>query len=229
MNFLAASYFVSADQWQIAKAMIQRHVPSIRASALRAPRQATQRMTHIAVGIQKLNQQKWPEAIAEFDAVLAIEPSNTQAIRGRLIALMATQDLDAAISAAEYSVEYEVNDRVTRLMRTRVLIAKDRFEEALPDLNWLVDHSPKDFEPLRDRGLVNLKLGRCENALKDLCRAVELNADDSLTLNNRGATLIELGRPDEAIVDLERALQIDPTFERPKYHLDRARKLLCQP
>ena len=43
-------------------------------------------------------------------------------------------------------------------MRTRVMITKERFAEAMPDLNWLVEHRASDAEPLRDRGLVNLKL-----------------------------------------------------------------------
>ena len=227
MNYVAASYFDSAQQWQAAKAMIMQNVPTIRPGALRAPRKESPRMTHVAAAVQKLNRHQWPKAVAEFDAVLAIEPSNAQAISGRLIALAASGDFDGASHAAEDSIEHGVNDPTTRLMRTRVMITKERFAEAIPDLNWLVEHRASDAEPLRDRGLVNLKLGRCEDALEDLTKALELNGDDALAFNNRGATLIELGRTNEAIIDLERALEIDPTLERAKFHLDRARSMPC--
>ena len=227
LNYLAESYFESADRWQTAKALIAQHVPTIPPGAVRAPRNGSSRMSHIASAAKKLNRQQWRKAVADFDAVLANEPGNPQAIGGRLIALAADGDFDAAVTAAENSIRHRVNDPTTRLMRSRVFITKERFEEAIPDLNWLIENRPQDAEPLRDRGLVQLKLGRRVDALEDLSKALRLNADDALALNNRGATLIELGRTDEAIVDLERALEIDPTLQRAQFHLDRVRNPPC--
>ena len=45
-------------------------------------------MTHIAAGVGYLNQQAWETAVAEFDAALAIDATNVQALRGRIAALI---------------------------------------------------------------------------------------------------------------------------------------------
>ena len=172
MNFLAASYFAISDQWQTAKALIEQNVPKIGPSSLRAPRAKTKRMTHIAAGIGYLNQQAWQKAVAEFDAVLAIDATNTQALRGRIVAFINLQDMDSALTAAESAAEHGVNDPLTRRMRASVMIAKERFAESLSDLNWLIERNPNDSDSLRDRGLVNLKLGNAEDSLVDLSRSI---------------------------------------------------------
>lgn len=85
-----------------------------------------------------------------------------------------------------------------------------QYEEALEDLNYLLQLSPDDPIALINRGGVNYKLNRLEAALDDTDHALKLKPNDEKGLVNRAVVYDAMGRYDEALEDFNCALQLEP-------------------
>lgn len=217
VDYIAASMFSERRQWEQARERLQRCLPRLGRFPRLSGRRTSPRMTHISAGTQALNQEDWPRAVAEFEQALTIVPDDIQALRGRMVAAVAGGDVEQGWRAIQDVTTRGFEDAVTRRLRSGILILKRDYENALVDLNDLLQDLPEDPDLLRDRGLVYLKLGRVEDSLRDSQAALQRNAADFVAMNNLGAALLEAGRVDDAVDRLQAAIELAPPgFERPR-------------
>ena len=83
------------------------------------------------------------------------------------------------------------------------------FEEAIDNLQKLLEIQPKNFEALNFIGFLNALKGRPVDAKKYLMRALEENASDRLALINLAKAHFELNELTSSLVTIEKAIKID--------------------
>lgn len=224
-NVISASLCQHRRAWSHIKQVITAAVPKLKRNGNDRVNDKSQRLKHVVAGVHALGEQKWQTALTEFDRARAFDATDVQIPKGRMVAAFGLGDLNETESAIAEVLTFGPADELTRRMRAKVYLQCSRFEVALDDLNWLIEHDQNDSDAFRDRGLVNLKLGNLDHALRDTTTATQLNGEDAVAFNNRGAILIELERFDEAVSDLQTAVRLAPDFERAKTLLNDAVRL----
>jgi tetratricopeptide (TPR) repeat protein len=98
--------------------------------------------------------------------------------------------------------------------RALALGRRDRFEEALRDLDRALELKPHFAEAHVNRGIFSERLGRLDAALAAFDRGIELDPRDYQAYVNRGLLQERRGRLDLALEDYSRAIALAPTDER---------------
>ncbi len=225
LNFVAASLFDSQDQWESAKAIIETNVPALGKMARLQARSPSPVVNHIAAGVKALEKNEWQTALREFNHVLALRPNESQALKGRAVATVALGDSNATLSVVDEALQFGVSDATIRQIRASALCDLQRYEEALDDLDWLLQKDAQNPDWLCGRSLAYCKLERYSEAVNDATAALEIRADQPIALNNRGFARLKLGEVDKAIADLEAAIKLAPNLDRPRELLDTARQI----
>lgn len=86
-----------------------------------------------------------------------------------------------------------------------------KLDEALADLNKVLELAPTHKSAHFNRGEVLKRLGRIEDAASDYTAAINAKTGDVQALIARGETYVMLSRFREAIGDFNQALRFDPT------------------
>lgn len=122
---------------------------------------------HNVLGVSALREGRIADAILEFEAALARDPSSANA-RGNLGLIRF--------------------DQATSLMEAR------RFAEAVPLLRVVIELSPDDPEALNDLGVALASLGNLQEAITHFTRAVTVAPDFAEAQQNLAAARAALGR-----------------------------------
>jgi tetratricopeptide (TPR) repeat protein len=99
------------------------------------------------------------------------------------------------------------------------LIRENRFAEALPKVERIVEELPKSFRAHFYKGNVLFSLGRLEDAAKAFEAAVRFRGDSVPTWQNLGVTYDRLSRPKDAEAAYRKVLQYDPEHAAAKARL----------
>lgn len=99
---------------------------------------------------------------------------------------------------------------VLRHNRSQLLAALGRRDEALTDLNEVIELDPHHPEYHFDRGNLRLRAGDGPGALADYAHAETLGPPFPELFHNRAEILVSLGDLDGAVRSLARALELDP-------------------
>ncbi len=228
LNFVAASLFQTPEQWESAKATIERNLPALGRLARFSARSPSPVVKHITAGVKALDKNDWNTALQEFDRVLKLRPDEAQALKGRAVAISALGDAEATLVAVNEAMQRGVYDTTTRQIRATALTALERYDEALEDLDWLLQRDSQNADWLSGRSLACCKLERYVEAVRDASAALEIRADDPIAFNNRGYARLKLGEIDSAITDLQAAIRLAPDLQRPRELLAEARVLVDQ-
>jgi tetratricopeptide (TPR) repeat protein len=94
-----------------------------------------------------------------------------------------------------------------------------RFEEALSDIEAMLQAHPDDLEICFLRAYVFESLERYDEALADYNVILGLCPDEPDVLIGRGNAYLHMGRYDEAWTDYQRALEIEPGYPCAIYNL----------
>lgn len=101
-----------------------------------------------------------------------------------------------------------------------------RHEEALAELQGLLDKNPEAVAGYMGMGRVHFRQGNYEEALKYFQGALHIDRKIAPALNMLGRVYLQLGDQDKALQHFEDALEVDPTLIEP--HLSIARICLGQ-
>lgn len=153
---------------------------------------------------------RFEEALAAYDAALALDPANPDAWNNRGSALRSLGRLRLAMDS--FARALSLNPAQVEALNNlgAMLCDFDRAGEGLHHLDRAVALAPGLPEAYNGRGLALAVLGRPEEALSSFGRALALRPDFADALANRGDVLAALGRADEAAADHRRALEINP-------------------
>lgn len=112
----------------------------------------------------------------------------------------------------EYKEPTQLPD-VEALLRGPSLTALGKYEEALENINDVIEISPELASGWASKGVLLAKLGRNEESLGLFDKALKIIPNDAEALTCKGASLNALGRYEEALKCLEKALKINPQNE----------------
>jgi tetratricopeptide (TPR) repeat protein len=97
--------------------------------------------------------------------------------------------------------------------------AEGELEDALRELDRVLELRPEDLPSLARRGRILLDLGRVEEAEEAFGAVLELDPDSAAAHHGLGEVRYEQGRLDEAIERFERALELQPEANALHYKL----------
>ncbi|MEU6374381.1 tetratricopeptide repeat protein [Streptomyces sp. NPDC046909] len=150
------------------------------------------------------------EARAAYDRAVELQPDYAWALVNRADLRQRTgdedgafEDLDRAVAVGGHRVWW------AHWMRALAYNGAGRYEEAVADVDRVLESAPDTGWLLAVRGQARRQLGRYREALQDLDRAIRLSQDVAGLYPERARVCIAMGRLDEALVDLEVAKDLD--------------------
>ncbi len=168
-----------------------------------------------AAGAQALAAQQYTAALAAYNAVLASDPNNSEALLGKAQALLGLARYQEAGDTAAAATISGGDNSAAQMIRAHANLMLGNQAAADTDYAALIAAHPSDPAPLRDRAEALLALNQPSAALTDLLKASVLAPDD-------GRTLVALGRayaaaapgvtpqPDKALDAFNRAIILNP-------------------
>lgn len=168
---------------------------------------------------------KTTEALASYDAALALSPANpSSALLGRAGLNLTEGNYEAVIADLDQLLAIEPNNYTALAMRGEAHLELRNFEEAIADLKASlqgeVSAASADVDAQDDLvsayyrlGLALLDLGEYEDAIANYTEALSFATDDldkADVLAARGFAYSEMGQPEMAIADLDQAIALAP-------------------
>jgi Flp pilus assembly protein TadD len=153
------------------------------------------------------------EAVAAYDAALALRASSADAQFNRANALQALQRHDDAVAAYDRVLALAADDAQALNNRAVSLLALERAEEALASCDAALALRAHYAPALHNRCNALAALGRLQEALDSVDRALALHPGHAPALASRGRVLQRLGRHAEALDCFDAALRIWPDDE----------------
>jgi len=90
------------------------------------------------------------------------------------------------------------------------LLANGKYEEALEQLEQVIDCDPDDAIAYSNKAMILLPLQRYEEALSACEQALRINPGDAVTYVNKSAALMHLQRYEEVVAACDEAARLDP-------------------
>jgi tetratricopeptide (TPR) repeat protein len=177
---------------------------------------------HYNLGTILLDQRRLPEAVAQFEAALQINPGYAEAQNNLGIALSSIPGrLPETISAYEAAVRIKPDYVEAHYNLGLVLCKAGRIPEAIAQYKEALRLKPDYAEAHKNLGSVLANLpGRLPEAIGHFEAALQIKPDDAEAHNNLGGALSNIpGRLPEAIGHFKTALQINPDYAEAHYNL----------
>ena len=163
-------------------------------------------------GVQLIELRRPAEALATYDAALALRPDSAHVLYNRGTLLQSLGRHAEALASYERLLSLQPAD-VEALNNLGVcLLETGRPAEALSAFERALAARPAYAEALNNRGNALQQLDRPTEALASYGKALVLRPDHPETLNNRGNALRALGRYEEAVASFDRALALRPAY-----------------
>jgi tetratricopeptide (TPR) repeat protein len=163
------------------------------------------------LGLALEHQGRLEEALASYNASLALKPDDFEVLNHRANVLAALGRIDDAL--ASYDGALALNpDPETLYSRGSRLQELGRIGEALADYDRALALNPNYADVLVNRGNILSTMGRLDEALASYERALKAEPGYAEALLFRGDLLNKMNRPGEALVSYDRALMLNPGF-----------------
>lgn len=179
-------------------------------------------MAHTNLGVYLANiPGRLPEAIAEFQAALAIRPDYIDARRNLALALWRTPGRSTeAIAAYEATMRLDPNNASDHLSLARLLSDRpDRTRDALAHAEAAVGIDPASWEAHFTLANLLARDGR-EGAVAAYRTALRLNPDAAEVHLNFGNLLLRMpGSEADAVTEFETAVRLRPEYAEAHYNL----------
>jgi len=150
------------------------------------------------------------EAVANYDAALAIRPHAVDVLNNRAVALKALGRFDEALASYDAALAARPDFVETLVNRGNLFVQMRRYEAALVGYDQALAIRPDNATVLNNRGSVLNALGRFDEAIASYDKALAIKPDLVEALNNRGISLTSLRRFEEALANCKQSLAIRP-------------------
>jgi tetratricopeptide (TPR) repeat protein len=175
------------------------------------PRPESEAVRHFQEALRLHRVRRFDEALASYDAAIAINPRFADAHNNRGDALCALNRLEEALESYNNAIAIKP-DGPTFNNRGNTLQDLNRYEEAVASYDAAIALMPGQADIYNNRGNTLLKQKQFEAALKSYDAAIARDPAHAEAFNNRGNVLVQLKRFDEALASCERALALRPGY-----------------
>ena len=168
--------------------------------------------------------EQYDQAIADFDKVLAANPTGHLTIfRG--LSYLAKGDDSRGFADLAKGIELSPEDAWYRLQRGKEYAKRGKTDEALADADKAIALKSDDIDAYLFRAEVFTRLGKTGEAIADLTRAAEIKPDYSVPISNRVLLYEQTKQYDLALADYDKLLTLKPDDS---YYKDRKGALLAK-
>ncbi len=165
---------------------------------------------------------RYDQAIADFDKVLAANPTGHSTIfRG--FSYLAKGDDSRGFADLAKGIELSPEDAWYRLQRGKEYAKRGKTDEALADADKAIALKSDDVDAYLFRAEVFTRQGKTGEAIADLTRASEIKPDYSVPISNRVLLYEQTKQYDLALADYDKLLTLRPDDS---YYKDRKSTLL---
>ncbi|MCI0408032.1 MAG: tetratricopeptide repeat protein, partial [Acidobacteria bacterium] len=176
-------------------------------------------LDHFRRGQLLLTQKHPGEAISEFRAALALDPSLTDARAGVIRALLAQNEFQKAVSEAEESRRQAPNRTDLLSLEALAYYRMGNYPKADRLYSRVVEQNPGDADAWYHRGRILLSRLGDQGALGLLETATSIQPNNALYQHYRGVALRRLGRLSEAASAFAIAARLAPDQAGPVFYL----------
>ena len=149
------------------------------------------------------------DAEAKFRAALSAEPQSVAALSGLAASLEAQKSPEAAEAYRDY-LKVQPNDGAAQERLVHLLIANEKYDEALAELDKKEKGGTPSLESLKVRADILIGEKKWSEAIAVLKQAVELTPDDARLRGGVGRTYLQQKDFANAEKELQAAIQLDP-------------------
>ena len=171
-----------------------------------------QAVAYSNLGLAQKKLQRLPEAIANFDRAIALQPNFAPAHYNRGLAFQGLRRWAEALASFDQTIALQPDNAEAYANRGDVLEELKRLDEALASYDKALALRPDLVEAHAFRGLVLTGLQRYAEAVDSFDRAVALRPSYIEPWCNRGIALNALRRYEDAIASYDRAIALFPDF-----------------
>jgi tetratricopeptide (TPR) repeat protein len=149
-----------------------------------------------------------PGAIADYTAVLQINPTDDVALNNRGLAHYDLGDRAAALADLDRAVQQNPNNFVAYCNRGVIRAELGDRLGAIEDYTCALQVNPDYATAYFHRGLARTRMRNKIGAVQDYTEVIRLNSEDGMAYFYRGLACIKLGQRPAAIEDLQKATQL---------------------
>ncbi len=132
---------------------------------------------HLDQGTTYLGQGHYDQAIAEFDAMIKIDPREPHSYIGRGLVYMYESKFDQSLANFNQAIQLDATIAVAYRDRGLAYYFSGGYDTALADMEKAIEIDPKAAQSYLGRGLVFEKKGSKDNAIADFTKALALSQD----------------------------------------------------
>jgi uncharacterized caspase-like protein/Tfp pilus assembly protein PilF len=178
-------------------------------------------LTFYTSGMEKYDQQKFTEAIADFTNAINANRNDFLAYlwRGHSRYNLGFKDgkkdnsmLEEAIVDYAMVIQLDPANSDAYFYRANAKKLLNRYNEAIPDFTLAIKYDPKKWDAYYYRGLTYYLLQKYWAAIEDFTKTISLNADNPETYYWRGANYYEVQEYQLSLEDFERTLTLNPDY-----------------
>ncbi len=171
---------------------------------------------------------RFDEALASYDAALALDARHALAHFQRGNVLRALGQPDAALASYAQAIAARPDFAEAWFNRGVLLHAGGQRQAALESYDRATAINPGLFQAFYNRGNVLKELKAPQQALSSYDRAIALKGNYPEAWSNRGIALQDLGRFDEALASYGRAIELRPDYAEAWFNRGTLQKQLRQ-
>ncbi|NOT39142.1 MAG: tetratricopeptide repeat protein [Alphaproteobacteria bacterium] len=155
----------------------------------------------------------YDKAIADYNALIALDPDEDMAFLGRADAYRLKGDEERALAELNAFIQRKPTNASAYYNRGRLFAARGDLPRALADCTRAIELEPGDASAWFQRALVYRQMGDDERTLADLGRAIQLDPDDPDHRHYRGMLLMRRKDYKGAIADFDNIIRVKPRFD----------------
>lgn len=167
-------------------------------------------IAHMNRGITYYDTERYDLAIADFNAVLSLDPNYAPAFNRRAMAYRYKPDPDRALPDFDRAIAMEPSNASYALNRGNIHLDLGQYDRAIADYDRAIGINPKFGIAYNQRAVAYRRKGDYARAVADYTASLPLNPRPALVHANRGEAHRFSNALDLALSDYNAALQIDP-------------------
>jgi tetratricopeptide (TPR) repeat protein len=157
-----------------------------------------------------LHVEQVPEAIAQFDKIVKLEPNNSEVYRRRATALKGVDRWKEAYDDFSKSIKLTPDIANVYTSMAEVCEHLGKWQEAIDNYDKYLAIDPGYDRAFCQRALIFLRIKNYPKAIDDYSHVIKMNPQDDFAHKQRGDTYMLMKQYQKAADDYSEALRLDP-------------------